>query len=350
MQKICELEFLISTCKILRMNNNISMKTKILKILEASREKFVSGENIAEQLGVTRATVSQYVKILKSEGYMISASTKIGYRLENFCDVLSREGIISNLSDENILGKIICLDEIDSTNNYAKKLALDGAPEGTLITANHQTSGRGRRGHSFVSPAGTGLYMTLILRPNVETPEFQMITVAAAVAVCFALEKLVPGIKLGIKWVNDIFLGGKKICGILTEAVTSIESGEIESVIIGIGVNIRTENFSPEISGIAGSIFDGNSDTKNIFSRNELAALISEHIMRFAKKLDAPEIIAAYRERSILTGENIRYMIGDESRKARVLGIDDSGGLEIIGEDGVREILRSGEVFMIRKT
>ncbi len=322
------------------------MKEKVLKILESSRGKFISGENIAETLGVSRAAVSNAVKSLKSEGHRIKSSTKIGYCLENHSDVLTAGGIISNLSENSLIKKVICLEKVDSTNNYAKKLALEGAPEGTLIVANQQTAGRGRRGHSFISPAGTGLYMTIILRPNVETPKFQMITIAAAVSVCLSIEKLNPGIETKIKWVNDIFLRGKKICGILTEAVTSFESNEIESVITGIGINISTKDFDSEISNTAGAILE-NDEFK--FGRDELAAMIADYVMYFSMNLDSTELIGEYRKRSILIGEDINYMKGDEKYKAHVTGIDNSGGLEIINEKGEKEILRSGEVFMIRK-
>ena len=322
------------------------MKEKVLKILESSRGKFISGENIAETLRVSRAAVSNAVKSLKSEGHRIKSSTKIGYCLENHSDVLTAGGIISNLSENSLIKKVICLEKVDSTNNYAKKIALEGAPEGTLIVANQQTAGRGRRGHSFISPAGTGLYMTIILRPNVETPKFQMITIAAAVSVCLSIEKLNPGIETKIKWVNDIFLRGKKICGILTEAVTSFESNEIESVITGIGINISTKDFDSEISNTAGAILE-NDEFK--FGRDELAAMIADYVMYFSMNLDSTELIGEYRKRSILIGEDINYMKGDEKYKAHVTGIDNSGGLEIINEKGEKEILRSGEVFMIRK-
>lgn len=326
---------------------NMRMKEKVLKILEQSRGNFISGENIAEKLGITRATVCNAVKFLRSEGHRIISSTKIGYCLEKQSDALTEGGIILNLRETSLIKKVICLDKIDSTNNYAKKLALEGAVEGTLIVANEQTAGRGRRGHSFMSPPGSGLYMTLILRPNVETPEFQMITIAAAVSVCLAIEELSPATKPKIKWVNDIFLRGKKICGILTEAITSFESGEIESVITGIGINISTKKFDEEISQTAGAIFDNKSDEKE-FTRDELAARIADYIMEFSKKLDSHELIEAYKKRSMLIGEDINYMKNDVKNRAHVIGIDDTGGLEIINEEGKKEVLRSGEVFTIR--
>ena len=298
-------------------------------------------------LGVTRAAVWKAAESLRKEGHIISASTKKGYMLETHSDILTAEGIKSHLKAGTEIQRVICLGEIDSTNNYAKKLAMSGEPHGTLIAANRQTAGRGRRGHKFESPAGTGLYMSLILRPNCDAGKFQMITIADAVSVCLAIEDLYPDSrgKLGIKWVNDVYFHGRKICGILTEAVTGVESGEIESVITGIGVNVSTKKFSEEILQTAGAIFAGG-DIR--FGRDELCAKIADYIMTFAGNLDDPEIIRAYRERSILTGREISYMAGRRKCYGCVQDIDDSGGLVVRNDEGEIETLRSGEVSMIR--
>ena len=322
------------------------MKTKILRILEENRGGFVSGESLAETFGVTRAAVWKSIALLRNDGHKIQAIPNKGYSLQNISDVLTGKGITANLRERTNISRVICLSEIDSTNNYAKKLAMTGAAHGTLIAANHQTSGRGRHGHSFVSPPGTGLYMTLMLRPNVEAAKFQMITIAAAVAVSLAIEGLYEGSSVGIKWVNDIYFRGRKIAGILTEAISSIESGEIECVITGIGINVSTKNFPPELAQTAGAIF---TDDNILFGRDELCARIADNIMDFAEDLNAPEIITAYRERSILTGQDITYMQDDIQHCGHVQGIDDSGGLVIVNDTGDIETLRSGEVFMIRR-
>ena len=320
------------------------MKEKILNALEHNRGKFISGEKLAEDFNVTRAAVWKAISSLRKEGHKIKAVTNKGYRLEKFSDVLTKEGIIANLKSDTKISEVLCFDTINSTNTYAKTLALSGAEHGTLIAANHQTEGRGRSGHSFESPAGTGLYMTLILRPKIEMSKFQMITVADAVAVCKAIEDLSNIEDLKIKWVNDVYLRGKKITGILTEAVTNFENGEIESVITGIGINVSTKKFHGDFS--AGAIFEND---KILFGRDELCAKIADYIMDMAENLNAPEIIKSYRERSMLTGKNITYMKNNEKLSAKVEGIDDFGGLEIVNYEGEREILRSGEVFMVRE-
>lgn len=324
------------------------MKEKILNALENNRGKFVSGEQLAEDFKVTRAAVWKAIQSLRKEGHKIKAITNKGYRLERFSDVLTKEGITANLKSGTKISEVLCFDTINSTNTYAKNLALSGAKRGTLIAANHQTQGRGRSGHSFESPAGTGLYMTLILRPEIEMSKFQMITIADAVAVCKAIEDLSGGIIEGlkIKWVNDVFLRGKKITGILTEAITNFENGEIESVITGIGINVSTKKFQGNLSETAGAIFEHD---EILFGRDELCARVADYIMDMAENLNDPEMIKSYRERSMLTGKNITYMKNNESHSAKVEGIDDLGGLEIINDKGEREILRSGEVFMVRE-
>ena len=323
------------------------MKTKILHILESKRGEFVSGEALASSLGVTRAAIWKAISLLRRDGHKIRAVTNKGYMLENFSDVLSAKGIISHLKPGTKISNVIFFDTINSTNTYAKKLALSGGKHGTLIAANHQTEGRGRHGHSFESPAGTGLYMTLIMRPSVEISRFQMITIAAAVAVCLAIEDLYPASKgdVKIKWVNDVFFKGKKITGILTEAVSNIENGEIESVVTGIGINVST-NFTGEVANMAGSIFP---DENILFGRDELCARVADYLIDFAENLNDQTILNIYRERSLLTGENITYMKNDTSYSGYVTGIDDSGGLMIQNEAGEIEILRAGEVFMVRK-
>ena len=321
------------------------MKTELLRYLNAHSGEYISGESLADMFGVTRAAVWKAIASLRKEGYIISAATNKGYSLLRTADPLTEKGIRSCLKPDTKISRVICLESVDSTNNYAKNLAHNGAKNGVLVAADRQTAGRGRHGHTFESPAGSGLYMSLILTPKADISQFQMITIADAVSVCLAIEELYPQAKgeLRIKWVNDIYFRGRKIAGILTEAVTSFESGEIESVVTGIGINVSSHKFSAEI---AGSIFSEGDCT---FSRNDLCARTADYIMSFAENLNDPKIINAYRERSMLTGQDITYIKNDMKCRAHVEGIDDAGGLVILNDDGVRETLRSGEVFMIRK-
>ena len=263
-------------------------------------------------------------------------------------DILTEEPLRACLSKDSPVRRVICLETVDSTNTYAKRLALSGAESGTLVVANQQTAGRGRRGHSFLSPPGTGLYMTLILRPTADMEQFQMITVAAAVAVCLTLEDLTEARPL-IKWVNDIYLRRgqeeRKVCGILSEAVSDAGTGSIGSVVVGLGVNLTTREFGG-LEDIAGAVFP--EDIPPNVSRARIAAGIAERLMEFSRRLSAPELISAYRERSLLLGRKITYQQDGETRRARALDVDAQGGLVVENESGERLTLRSGEVFQIR--
>ena len=325
----------------------MKIKREILNALESHRGNYVSGEAIAQSLGVSRAAICKGIHLLQKEGHQISASTKKGYCLEISSDILSEKGIRANLKPYTKVSQVICLLKTDSTNNYAKRLAVEGEANGTLVVANTQTAGRGRHGHTFESPAGTGVYMSLIIRPKYDVEKFQMITIADAVAVCLAIEDLYPEAKgsLGIKWVNDVLMRDRKICGILTEAVTGFESGEVESVVTGIGINVSTKEF--DNAGSAGSIFVNKPVS---FGRDELCARVADYVMTFAENLNDPSIMQAYRERDILTGHDITFMKDDEKCYGHVEGIDDNGGLIIKNKSGEIETLRSGEVFMIRES
>ena len=231
----------------------MAIKNEIALMLEQSRGTAVSGQELADRLGVSRAAVWKAVKQLQDEGYSISAGTNRGYMLESGSDVLTAEGIRLHLTEKYRGIPVEVFRSASSTNTEAKAAALRGMPHGTLIAANEQTAGRGRFGKPFYSPANTGLYMSVLLKPQKPLSDCMGITMAAACAIIDSLES-VCGVHAGIKWVNDIFCSGRKVSGILTEAMSDFESGMAESVIVGIGVNISTEKFPEEISGIAGSV------------------------------------------------------------------------------------------------
>lgn len=324
----------------------MSVKDEVLRFLESHRGRAVSGESIADRLAVSRASVWKAVKTLRSEGHKIDAASRRGYRMEPDSDVLSEEGIRSCLPEDSPIRRIVCLPSVDSTNTHAKELALAGAPHGTLVVADRQTAGRGRRGRSFYSPAGTGLYMSMILRPRIELERFQAVTVAAAVAVCRAVEALTDR-RPRIKWVNDIFLEGedgteRKVCGILTEAISDVESGTIESVVAGIGLNVSTRHFIPDLRGVAGSLFAEG------LHRARLAAEIAERLMAYQERPDEPALIQAYRERSLLLGRAVRYLRDGRECRGRALDVDAQGCLVLQDEGGQTIVLRSGEVYEVR--
>ena len=315
----------------------MTTKSEILSALERSRGEFVSGAELAQMLHISRTAVWKAIKQLEQEGHGIETLAGRGYRLCEQSDLLSSEGISACLPPELENTPVYVLKTVDSTNTYLKRLALEGAAHGTLVLAEEQTAGRGRRGNSFFSPGNTGLYMSLLLRPESLDCDTQMMTVRVAVAVCKALESM-TSVKPRIKWVNDIYADGRKLCGILSEAVADLESGSVESIVVGIGLNCTTtqDAFPPELRGIAGSL-GGH------ICRNELAAKIVEGIMR-ELRCDEQEVIAAYRLRSLMTGKAVRFLREGELLEGVAEGIADNGNLLVAMADGSELVLHSGEV------
>ena len=317
----------------------MSTKSDVLSFLENNRGRYISGQELAEALNISRTAVWKAIKNLEEDGHRILAMKNKGYMLDNKSDRLSEEGIRVHIPERYNNCPIIVMEATDSTNTQAKKLVLNNAVHGTLVLAEEQTAGRGRYGKSFYSPREAGLYMSIILEPDKNVSDPQMITIAAAVAVCRAIEKLSDA-RPQIKWVNDIYLNGKKICGILTEAVTDFESGSIESIVVGIGVDCSvTEEILPqELIGIVGSL--GVEEV----SRNHLAAEIAAGVLDSFNNLANREIIEEYRKRSLMYGREISFFRGDDRIYATVTGINDAGNLLVRLKSGDDLVLNSGEV------
>jgi BirA family biotin operon repressor/biotin-[acetyl-CoA-carboxylase] ligase len=239
-------------------------------------------------------------------------------------------------------------DEVDSTNNLAKEYAAGGAKEGFLVVSKEQAGGRGRLGKRFCSPKESGIYMSVILRPALKAQDSVFITAAAAVAVCRAIERT-AGVVTQIKWVNDICAGGKKLCGILTEAVSEVESGGILSVVLGIGVNTqRPQNgYPPEIERIATSVKELNP--VGPFSKNQLIAEILNQFEPLYTALEKKEYMDEYKSRSCIIGREIEILQNGGNKTARVIGIDDNAMLVAREKDGSVVTLHSGEIS-IRQT
>ena len=326
----------------------MSVKEAVLSKLEQHRGEDISGELLAKELGVSRAAVWKAINSLKEQGHSIESSTNRGYRLSDNSDILSTEGIKLYLSGDAKAADVIVFDEIDSTNLEAKRMAANGAKNAAVIVADSQTLGRGRFGRSFYSPEGCGIYMSILLKPTEEQlSEAVMLTTAAAVAVCRSAAKL-GDVSAGIKWVNDIYVDGKKACGILSEAVFDIESGSIGSVVIGIGINFKQSEqpLPDDIADIAGSFF-GNCPP---VSRNEFAAQVANELFLMLPQLSKREFLKEYRERSILIGKEIVYSRGNEKYAAIAEDIDGDGALVVRYADGSVEALRSGEVSVRPKS
>lgn len=232
--------------------------------------------------------------------------------------------------------------EIDSTNRYLKELAAAGAPEGTVVIANKQSAGRGRLGRSFFSPEEKGIYMSILLRPEIELQRSVLITSMAAVAVARAVEK-VSGIPAQIKWVNDIFIHQKKVCGILTEAGINAETGSLDYAVLGIGINVGSMEFPEELQNIATSV---SNECGREVSKEELTEKVLKELEGLYPTLWDGSFLKESKARSILLGKEISVLdaeVPGGAYQAKAVELDDMGHL-VIERDGRREVLNSGEV------
>ena len=322
----------------------MSTKYRILELLEQNRGDSISGERLAGILNVSRNAVWKAVKELEKEGYSIEAVTNKGYRLSDQNDIVSIQGIKPFLSPQSKLyaENIKIYKILESTNKTAKEMAVAGAEHGTVIIADSQTKGRGRYSRSYFSPSG-GLYMSIILRPevlNFENPT--SVTAFAAVAVCEAIESISEKTPK-IKWVNDILIDGKKVCGILTEAVTDFESGSLDWIVLGIGINvyIKTEDFPDDLQTSATSIFPNE---KMFGVRNKLSAEIINRILGYDITPREAEIFRKYKNRLAMLGNQVTVIQNKNEYKAAVIDIDAAGHLVVKNENGEIITVSSGEI------
>ncbi|MBD5081191.1 MAG: biotin--[acetyl-CoA-carboxylase] ligase [Ruminococcaceae bacterium] len=312
----------------------MTVKDNLLNILENSEGNPLSGQELADRLGVSRNAVWKAMKGLMEQGYELEVTHSRGYRLIRSGDILTEEGVRSYLPDDLKKNKIIILKTVDSTNTYGKKIAADGAENGTVIIAEQQTAGRGRRGNSFYSPDKKGIYMSVIFRRGQFKENPDLFTICAGCSVCAAIERLTDKKPL-IKWVNDVYLEGKKICGILSEATLDIESGTVDSVVVGIGVNLTTDDFPEELKEKAGSIGEP-------VARNHIAAEIITQLYRCLDR-SREENLADYKAHSLVLGKEVHYIKNNEPRSGKAIDIDDKGQLIVITENG-QDVLNSGEI------
>ncbi len=317
-------------------------KIRLLELFESNRGIYISGERIAEDLKISRTAVWKAVNSLRRDGYEINAVTNRGYCLSEESDIISEQGIQQYLSDVCDDIRIEVFSETSSTNMVCRNKANDGEQEGYVAIASAQTSGRGRQGRTFFSPADSGLYLSIILKPSGDPKSASLgLTTMAAVAVCEAIES-VSGKSCDIKWVNDILIENKKVCGILCEASYSIEEHTLFAVVVGIGINVYPpkDGFPDELKDIAGTVFSHSESGK----RNQLAAEIIDRFMSYYRKATDKNYVDEYVKRSIVPGKDIEVHIHGNVRQAHALAIDEECSLMVRYEDGTAETLRFGEV------
>ena len=318
------------------------MKAKILKFLR-ERDDFVSGQELCRELSVSRTAVWKAVGQLREEGYRIQAAQNRGYRLLEAPDVVTEAEIASRLRTRWAGRPVISLRETDSTNNEAKRRAEAGACHGTLITAERQSAGRGRRGRSWDSPGGSGIWMSLILKPSFSPARASMLTLAAALAVSEGIRRA-AGLETGIKWPNDLVAGGRKLCGILTEM--SAEPDYINHVVVGIGINANIRSFPEELAGRATSLL------LELGSPVERAAVIAGVLEAFEGfyeeflKTEDLSLLKDRYERSLVNmGRGVCVLDPKGEWTGTARGIDIYGRL-LVEPDGAQELraVESGEV------
>lgn len=319
----------------------MKLKDKILNLLSKKETEFISGQYLAEFFNVSRNAIWKAVNSLRQDGYNIYAVQNKGYTLDS-SGVFTGE-IIKSYMHSPV--KIEYIPNVTSTNDIIMEYGKNGREEFVAVVADSQSHGRGRKGRIFYSPDNAGTYFSILLRPNIHFSESLYITTAAAAAVTEAIKQLY-NIDTEIKWVNDVYYKGKKICGILTEAHIDMESGTVDYAALGIGINIFEPegSYHKDIKNIAGAAFCRNMFDNKI--RCEITAKVIDIFYEYYKNLSSMTFLDIYKSRSFLTGKNIMFEKDGIMQKAFVKGIDDRCRLSVILENGIEENLLSCEVSL----
>lgn len=315
---------------------------RVCAALQAAEGAYLSGEELSRSIGITRAAVWKAVEALRRQGYDIEARTGRGYRLRQSPDLLRRETVEAYLSAPRADWEV--LESVDSTNSACRRLALEGAEDGTVVMADCQTAGRGRRNRSFQSPAGKGLFLSILWRPGCTPDKLLPLTALSAVAVYRAVER-VCSVNLRIKWPNDLVLHGKKLGGILTEMALEGESGLVSHAVVGIGLNVHhlPSDFEGQVRDIATSL---DMELDGRVCRGKLAAALLEELDYLrGEVLFAPEKwLEPYRAACLNIGQTVQLIRGETRERVEAVAVDGQFGLVVRHENGELETVRSGEV------
>lgn len=321
------------------------LQDRVLAFLEENRGELVTGGGIARELGVSRTAVWKAIHALQAKGHEIESVANSGYRLADQSDGLSEQGIQGLLRTKSFGQALELHQSLPSTNTYIKGLDTASLPEGFAVIADMQTAGRGRLGRSFASPAREGVYLSVLLKPELSLAEVPLLTICAAVAVCRAIER-VCGLRTDIKWVNDIFYKGKKLCGILSEGFVSAELGRVEYVVVGMGVN--TGAVDPAVAEIATSLYEA-AGVRGIRNRltAEMLNCFEDVYGEFTSGTGRRAILDEYGGRLFVNGRRVEVVGAESTYSATVLGIDDMGALLVKNDAGEEISLRTGEIRLI---
>lgn len=316
------------------------LRDEVLSLLKGGAE--LSGEAMSRTLGVSRAAVWKAIEALRQEGYVIASAPRRGYRLEASPDRLSAGEL--SAPGRRVGREVVCLGTVDSTNNEIKRRAVDAVPDGLAVLAEEQTGGRGRRGRSFVSPAGKGLYLSVLLKPDCTLEQVSALTAWTAVAVCDGVEALC-GVRPGIKWPNDVILDGRKLCGILTELELEAETAALRYVVVGLGLNVSQTgaDFGPEVAPVAVSLAQALGTAPR---RADAAAAILDALDRMYADFPArwETWLDRYRADCLTLGRTVKLLRAGGAEEAFAEAVDESFALVVRYPDGRREAVSSGEV------
>ena len=316
------------------------MQNQVLSLVKQAGG-YLSGEEISRQLGVSRAAVWKAVKALREKGYVIDSVTNRGYRLSSQPDLLDAAAIQAGLSTRFLGRNIVALEETDSTNEEAKRQGAAGAPDGTLCVAERQTGGKGRLGRAWSSPAGSGVWMSLLLRPSVAPQEATQLTLIVGLSVCQAIRRL-TGCPAMIKWPNDIVIGRKKVCGILTELTADME--QIHYVVVGIGINANVPQFQGALQQKATSLLleTGQKADRAALVRTVLEEL-EKNYEQFLTDLTA-DFITPYEALCVSLNRQVSVVRGGRELTGQSIGLTKEGELRVRMENGDILEIGSGEV------
>jgi len=325
----------------------MALRESVLKALKAGNGEWVSGETLSQTLNVSRTAVWKQVQNLSTEGYKIESSPKKGYRISNPVDLLSPEEVKPGLLTE-VFGQdnYFYYRQTDSTNKRARALANDGYPEGTVIVAEEQTDGRGRRGRSWYSPSNQGIYMSIILRPAFPLRQISRLSLLAGVASAEALKDEL-GLQPSIKWPNDILINGRKITGILSEAVTDMDS--IEYIVLGIGININNlpQEFPEDFRTPPTSVLAENGQPGSRVKLLRKLLLSLERQYNFLEDDNFTPILEKARRLSMTLGQKVYFDEGSEVISGEAIDLDDKGYLLVRDYKGTIHTVMSGEISLL---
>lgn len=317
------------------------MKEEILRLLR-SADGYISGQELCNRFGVSRTAVWKAINQLKEAGYEIEAQQNKGYRLKAAPDLMTEAEIKSLMHTDWVAKEVLYFETIDSTNTKAQELAEKGYPSGTLVVADKQESGKGRRGRSWVSPSGTGIFMTLMIKPDINPNNASMLTLVAALAVAKAITS-VTGEEAMIKWPNDIVVNGKKVCGILTEMNAQFDY--INHIVVGIGINVHNESFPEEISQMASSLMIEAGGKR--FHRAQIIAetmsYFEQYYDTFLQTQDLSALVREYDKLLVNRNKSVRVLDPKEPFDGKAMGITPKGEL-IVDTWESRKLVSSGEV------